>query len=462
MISSSRPRCFLLAGVTVLAAARAAPAPTSDVSDRSVPSRALDPKDGPDVDLRIAVEDDEVRMQIITNLAFLDEMTDTFREMPNTLDPMEAPYAMDALFELFKAENELKVDGAVVQPLPVTVETSFEYDPGDESLYPHFADFGARAVAKTRLTVVYPCTAPPDRVSITWGVYPPNYSLEESDGTVPPSEVTCRLVAGGIEQIVKFSEREPQYIWHRAASENRAHFADVPSITDQETKAFPWWAAGATAISALGLLAGPKRLRRPLFGPLAVVLGAVTAVQAASRSIELPTEEEALAIFEPLHENIYRAFAYTDESDVYDALSQSVDGRLLERLYDEVYRSLVMQEEGGAVSRVEEVRHLELDVDSVGVVGDEARAGFEVTALWQVDGVVFHWGHAHSRTNEYHARYTVHAAEEGWRIADSQVLAQRRVDADPLSDLEFAERNGWTGFGVDDAGESAKTPPSDF
>ena len=450
------PPSLLLSGAAFLSWA----GPSAGVPERIAPRPDVDPKDGPDVDLRIAIENGEVRMQIITNLAFLDEMTDIVREMPHLLDPMEAPHAMEVLFDLFKAENEVEIDGAIVPPLPVSVETSFEFDPGDESLYPHFSKFGARAVAKTRLTVIYPCTAPPDRVSITWGVYPPNHSLEEPDGTMPPSEVTCRLVAGGIERIVKFSEQEPQFIWHREASENRAHFADVPGIEDQESKPFPWLPAGATTVSILGTLFGPRRFRRSLFGPLAVVFGAVTGVQAANRSIELPTEEQALTIFEPLHENIYRAFAYTDESDVYDALSQSVDGRLLERLYDEVYRSLVMQEEGGAVSRVEEVRHLELDVDSIGVVGEQDRAGFEVTALWQVDGVVFHWGHAHSRTNEYRARYTVHAADGGWRIADSEVLAQRRVDADPLSDLEYAERNGWTTFEGKDAVK--KAPPTDF
>ena len=80
----------------------------------------LDPKDGPDVDLRIAVEDGEVRFQIITNLAFLDETTDAYRENEATLDPSEAPAAMDALVELFRRDIEVKVDGAVVAVLPGT------------------------------------------------------------------------------------------------------------------------------------------------------------------------------------------------------------------------------------------------------------------------------------------------------------------------------------------------------
>jgi hypothetical protein len=161
--------------------------------------------------------------------------------------------------------------------------------------------------------------------------------------------------------------------------------------------------------------------------------------------VPLPDLAEARAVFEPLHTNIYRAFDYTRDEDVYDALAASVDGALLERLFDEVYRSLVMQEEGGAVSRVERVRHLDTNVREVGVsevaaasaAATQPRAAFVVDARWQVDGAVYHWGHAHFRTNEYRAEYTVAATERGWRIVASRMLEQRRVDAAPLAEQEF-------------------------
>lgn len=406
----------------------------------------LDPKDGPDVDLRIAIEDDEVRMQIITNLAFLDETCgDIGREDPNRLDEVESPDAMDALVDLFKRENEVSIDGNVVLPEPPTLSRDFEYDPGDPSLVPHFMRYGARAVARTRLTLRYPVKSPPDRVSLTWGVFPENETLRTEEGA-PPIEIMCRLAAGGVDRVIRFKAEEPQYIWHRPADGEHARFAEVPVIEDGERPPLPWaWIAGAGLMAALCAF-GPRAMRRPFFGPATVVLGAAAAVQIGARGPALPTEDEALAIFEPLHENIYRAFDYTDESDVYDALAQSVDGDLLRDLYDEVYRSLVMQEEGGAVSRVETVRHLELDVESVGKVGDEQRPGFSVDALWQVDGAVYHWGHAHTRTNEYRARYTVHAADGGWRIAASQVLEQRRVDAAPIEDTREPGADVWETF----------------
>jgi hypothetical protein len=418
----------------------------------------LDPKDGPDVDLRIAVEDGEVRFQIITNLAFLDETTDAYREDESTLDPSEAPAAMDALVELFRRDIEVKVDGAVVAPLAPDPDRDFEYDQGDASLIPHFVNFGARAVARTRLTLRYPCKSPPDRVSIIWGTYPDNVTLADDEGIAPPIEILCRLAAGGVDRIVRFQREEPQFIWHRAAEEDGARMAPVPPIRQQESPPLPAAGLGLFSAALAAFALGPARLRRGATGPLLLLSVAFLGVQLAGRGVDLPSDAEAVSVFEPLHENIYRAFDYTDESDVYDALAESVDGPLLERLYDEVYRSLVLQEAGGAVSRVSSVRHLDLAVEEIGVVGERALPGFVVDATWQVDGAVYHWGHAHTRTNEYRARYTVHAAEQGWRIAASEVLAQRRVDAAPLSDVDMAGAGRFGDRAVSGANEEEDLP----
>ncbi len=425
-------------------------------------SGRLDPKDGPDVDLRIAVEDDEVRFQIITNLAFLDSTTDAFREDESTLDPSEAPAAMDALVELFRRDIEVKVDGARVAPLAPDPDRDFEYDQGDPSLIPHFVNFGARAVARTRLTLRYPCKSPPDRVSIIWGTYPDNVTLADDEGVAPPIELLCRLAAGGVDRIVRFQREEPQFIWHRAAEEDGARMAPVPPIRQQESPPLPAAGLGLFGAALAAFVLGPARLRRAATGPLLLLSVAFLGVQLAGRGVDLPSDAEAVSVFEPLHENIYRAFDYTDESDVYDALAESVDGPLLERLYDEVYRSLVLQEAGGAVSRVSSVRHLDLAVEEIGVVGERALPGFVVDATWQVDGAVYHWGHAHTRTNEYRARYTVHAAERGWRIAASEVLDQRRVDAAPLLDVDMAGAGRFGGRASPETPKEDEDLPDDF
>lgn len=448
-------RLFLaLAALCLAGPAGASVEPLGNGADK--PWVEFDPKDGPDVDLRVAIEDGEVRLAIITNLAFLDETTAFYREADSTLDEVEASGAMEALFDLFKAENGVTIDGTLVQPLAPRLERDFEFDPGDPALIPHFVRYGARAVAKTRITMRYPCKSAPKRVAMHWGVYPPNAQIEGN----PPIEVICRVAAVGVERIVQMTADEPEFTWHREREEGRARFAEVPPMEEPDEKPFPWLPAAGGAAALLGLLFGPRSMRRPFFGPLMIVLAAYTGVVLSGRAVALPTDAQAVAIFEPLHENIYRAFDYTADSDVYDALSQSVDGDLLSTLYDEVYRSLVLQEAGGAVSRVAEVRHDDVAVESIGVVGEQKRPGFTLNVKWQVDGIVFHWGHAHSRTNEYRARYTVHAAEEGWRIMASEPLEQRRVDAAPMSDLEFATANGFKKFGLQN-GEGEASGASD-
>ena len=63
-------------------------------------------------------------------------------------------------------------------------------------------------------------------------------------------------------------------------------------------------------------------------------------------------DEQAVQVFTQLHKNMFRAFDYNQETDVYDALANSVDGELLRRLYLDVNRSLQIKEQGGAAARV--------------------------------------------------------------------------------------------------------------
>ena len=58
-------------------------------------------------------------------------------------------------------------------------------------------------------------------------------------------------------------------------------------------------------------------------------------------------DEEGAALVENLLKNIYHAFAFRDESTIFDTLAVSVEGPLLEELYLEAVRD-AKEEEGGA------------------------------------------------------------------------------------------------------------------
>ena len=136
----------------------------------------------------------------------------------------------------------------------------------------------------------------------------------------------------------------------------------------------------------------------------------------------------ALRLFQALHSNIYRAFDYLDEEAIYQTLSQSVEGPLLDEVYQEIYRSLALQEEGGAICHVQRVDVEELRFLPERAAGPES---FRVRCRWGVTGTIAHWGHVHRRLNRYEALYTVARRGEFWKLVSCQVLEHDRVVSDP-------------------------------
>jgi hypothetical protein len=111
-------------------------------------------------------------------------------------------------------------------------------------------------------------------------------------------------------------------------------------------------------------------------------------------------------------------------------LAKSVDGTLLRDLYLKMRRGLEMQEQGGAVSRVREV----LIQDGQGrrppspVEATSDARGFGYRCKWTVKGSVQHWGHLHSRTNQYEAVFTVEPRDNAWKITRMEVLNEQRLN----------------------------------
>jgi hypothetical protein len=280
-------------------------------------------------------------------------------------------------------------------------------------------------------------------VSIVWHTYPPD-ELSLLDPK-PPLVIASELTAEGVREQITFRQAEPEYVWRSVPGGMKARLETVPVPRAPRRWEIPLLvlaAGGIAAASAIGALRRRSRWRWPIgavvlaFGLAWLPWGRISVPDPFAAGRPLPSASEAEAIFAPLHANLYRAFDFSEESAVYDALAESVDGPLLEELYLTVHRSLVLQDEGGALSRVQAVRREETAIESIGIVHDAP--GFVVRCRYQVDGRVTHWGHAHDRTNEYLVRYTIVSTSDqagrtvGWRITDTEVLEQRRVDGDPV------------------------------
>jgi hypothetical protein len=142
------------------------------------------------------------------------------------------------------------------------------------------------------------------------------------------------------------------------------------------------------------------------------------------------SDEEAQAIFVSLHQNVYRAFEFQEEGDIYDALAASTDGELLKQVYLQIQQGLKMQEQGGAVSRIREVAILQSRDDplpNLDVGQKRPERGFARYCLWNVAGTVEHWGHIHERTNQYEAIFVIEPVGDHWKITDMVLLDEQRL-----------------------------------
>ena len=398
-------------------------------------SSVLHPQDGPHVDLRFRVESEAFVAVLSMNLVFLDWMVEVPREDAERIDPNELAVLAPRLEAYFASQMPVEIDGVRVAPILEGLRLN---DP-DEVLLPLFPISGWRGLRKVEFSLRYPLKQPPDVVSVAWPAYPPD--LLSVLPSKPPLVIAAEWSADGLRSQHTFTRAEPGFTWRRPVGGLESRLERVPAPPMPEPLV-PAWGTLSLVVFAVGFTTAAIARRPPrvalgtglLAAAIVLVLrptGPAFLALGARAPRDLP-DAEAAATFESLQANLYRAFDYEAEDAIYDALARSVSGSLLEETYLGVRRALVMEEEGGAMSRVVAVRPLRTSVESQGEIaledGRRVRA-FTVDATWQVDGRVTHWGHSHDRTNEYDGRFTVAAETAGWRIHDAEITRQERVDA---------------------------------
>jgi len=174
-------------------------------------------------------------------------------------------------------------------------------------------------------------------------------------------------------------------------------------------------------------------------GPLAVPIVAATALLVigilslpyARLSIARPAaiagvldDQQATALLEMLLKNVYRAFDFREEEDVYDKLAISVTGDLLAEVYLESRRSFAVQAAGGAQAKVKEVNVRNASAKRL----DGSPFGYALRGQWTAMGTVGHWGHLHTRQNLYDAIVTIEAIDGAWKITGLEVIEEIRID----------------------------------
>jgi hypothetical protein len=284
------------------------------------------------------------------------------------------------------------------------------------------------SMANGRVGVImsYSTKGPPTEVSVTWDKF--NDVIKSVDSVVFAFDKTEKT------EFSTFLQNNT-YRWHEP---NRPPLASISNVA-AELPAGPARYIRIPLLTA-GLIASGAAIfiANLLFGRRAIVwfsLAAACVVAAVFAAPYLPfyfpnpayrppviPEQKAQQIFSQLHKNLFRAFDYSQESDIYDALANSVDGQLLRTLYLQINESLKVKEQGGAISRIDEVRIVD---------GETAQAlpdlpldgvGFAYRCNWDLVGTVEHWGHIHQRTNKYDAIFNVQVCDNAWKITGMQML----------------------------------------
>ena len=392
------------------------------------PAKA-DPQDGPHADLRISVTDKDVRYVLGMNLNYVDAVAPTQREFGDVVDPSEEEAVREAVLHFLLDQNSVTIDGV---PVRGVVENYELIRLGRENLK-LFPKTGMRALTRFDVVVSYPFKTPPEHVAMTWSDFPEDTlssEMEGADGKRPKMILLALVKAEGVVEQVIFSESAPTVNWHPSHMTIDDRLAKVPAPTNFERTMIPAFSLGVLVVGMLGSIV---LMRRHGFKGFAIMAVPTIGFALLARNVALipvggveVSDEQLLDVFRPLHANVYRAFDYSAESDIYDALSRSVSGPMLEELYTQIHRGLIQAENGGSVGRVTRV-----DLDEAKVVGfhPEGTPSFEVEAYWLVEGTVYHWGHSHPRETVYHAKYTVSVDDGKWRIVGSDVLSS--VNRDP-------------------------------
>lgn len=209
--------------------------------------------------------------------------------------------------------------------------------------------------------------------------------------------------------------------------------AEVPPVPQPETFSLPVASLVWVAVAGFFLLRKSRHSRkvpgRKFTAAGILVLGAVMFWRMGSVEVakpwvsrKMPTPQDAQRVLQALLRNTYRAFDQRGESEIYDVLSRSIHGDLLQSLYLQTTQALALEGQDGTRVRVTD---LDVQVDGVRLLRD--REGFVVEGVWTALGTVGHWGHMHQRVNRYTARLTVEPVEGAWKLTGLEVLEERRM-----------------------------------
>ena len=371
------------------------------------------------------VEPYEVRHEILTRVRDLEEWMDLGLRGDRYIEVDELEPLKQRIGEFLLTRNPVLVDGQALKPIL------------DRTNYVKVSLTGIQLVEKPErleiataiigVIISYITEGMPGEVTVDWELFTDQIVRVPATATDP---------AGPLPTVLT-----PDYNVH--SWKNFLKNYKVPTVESVAvagslgTFRVPW-ATIVCLVLALPVawwLFGRRRQGRSIAVPVGVlamlVMGGAVSYPLVGVSVLRPAAiagslqpDQARELLRVLLKNVYRAFDFREEEDVYERLVISVSGDLLADIYLQNRRSFSIQKAGGAQAKIDSVDIQEAVAERL----DDRPLGYAIRGRWAAQGSVGHWGHIHSRRNQYDAVVTVEAVDGAWKITDLEVLGEQRVD----------------------------------
>lgn len=372
----------------------------------------------------ITISRNEVRHEVVIPLPILARTTEIEREEESFLTIGEQDKVKEKLKRLLTGEIPLMIDGVEVQPIFDRVEFAGL----------RIKDLGASLERKTvsmvngrvLFTIRYPTKSVPKQVIAEWNYFPPQIRRVESkivyDENYEEFQFT-KLNKLKSDETVNLN----RFTWNNTSDPGEFSIANIPfsdPVKKYSVSAISTLAAGLLVLSGLILFFTQSSVKLQVGSVLFWLILAGLGSNFSKFEFSDPlapkfsvTDEEAKRIAESLVRNVYRAFDYGEEEEVYTALSQSVNGELLNSIYLDVQTMRRIQEQGGAFADIRQVEFSNGKKES-----DTEDNGFKFKSDVLISGLVGHWGHFHERINSLTCEYLIQPIDGSWRIVSRNVV----------------------------------------
>ena len=376
------------------------------------------------------IEPNEVRQEILVRIADLSAWTDLGLAGNEVIAPNQQEALKNKIAHFLLNRNLLTVDGQVLRPILDRVD----YLSIESSGIKQVEEIKSLGVKNTLVGVIiaYVTDKLPRKVTIKWDLF------SDAVSSVP---VTAYDLAGQYDSYV--TREAPLFEWENFFDDydflegyQGSAVSAVEVSEDQSHIEIPILSVSAFLLTfaAFRWLIICRQKGREMYAPVGVMFLlatiAITTLPYMRYSIatrnpqnQLDSETAAL-ILGQLLKNIYRAFDFREEDDVYDKLSVSVGGKLLDKIYLQNRQSIAAQQMGGARAKVKRVEVINADAQST----LENSEDYLVNAKWTTFGTVAHWGHVHTRKNLYQASITLTPEKGRWKITGFEMLEEKRID----------------------------------